>query len=805
MPCGSISATKSSHRRRPTLIGRSLAHYRITAAIGAGGMGQVYRATDTKLGRDVALKVLPAEMASDPERLERFRREAKALAALDHPGIVTIFSVEEADAVHFLTMQLVEGQPLDHLIAAGGLPRERFLEIAAALADALAAAHEKGIVHRDLKPANIMVSDDGRVKVLDFGLARMRGPEAEESSGSQLPTDLHTREGAVMGTAPYMSPEQVSGLPLDHRTDIFSLGVVLHEMATGTRPFQGPSAAALLSAILRDPPPAVAGVRPDLPRELDWLIGRCLEKDRNLRTQNAREIRDELAALRRQSSSGAPSRSGVPAVAGAGIADAAASHRRSIVVLPFANLSPDPENEYFSDGLTEEIIADLSKVKALRVISRTSAMQLKGAKKDVRAIGRDLDVRYVLEGGVRKAGNSLRITAQLIDAQTDAHLWSDKYSGTLDDIFEVQERVSREIVRALDINLTSNEDRRLAERPIANARAFELYLQARREVRRLGGDALERASRLLAQAVAIEGETPPLLALLAWAKVTQVKAGINRDLRPLDEAEIQAHALLERAPDSSDGHALLGYIAYERGHLPQAVGHFKRALEREPNDADALFYMGVSYIAAGRPEQARETGQRMVACDPLASFGWMLSGVTRWFVGRPDEALPDLLRALELDPQSFILHWSLGYTYASVGRLPEAARHAAFLREIGPDAPYTRQLLALVDGLEGRKDAALKRLASIDVAPLDAHNKFHLAESFALAGDTDRALDVLDQAVDGGFYPHPFMAEHCPFLAPLRPSPRFTAILAKARERAEAFRKSEDARLSSSPPARTTR
>jgi tetratricopeptide (TPR) repeat protein len=276
-------------------------------------------------------------------------------------------------------------------------------------------------------------------------------------------------------------------------------------------------------------------------------------------------------------------------------------------------------------------------------------------------------------------------------------------------------------------------------------------------------------------------------------------------MRPLDEAEIQAHALLERAPDSPDGHALLGYIAYERGHLPQAVGHFKRALEREPNDADALFYMGVSYIAAGRPEQARETGQRMVACDPLASFGWMLSGVTRWFVGRPDQALPDLQRALELDPQSFILHWSLGYTYASLGRLPEAARHAAFLREIGPDVPYTRQLLALLDGLEGRKPVALERLAPIDVTPLDAHNKFHLAESFGLAGDTDRALDVLEQAVDGGFYPYPFMAEHCPFLAPLRPSPRFAGILAKAQERAEAFRESESERVPSSPPAGKTR
>ena len=578
-------------------------------------MGQVYRATDTKLGRDVALKVLPEDMASSPERLERFRREAKALAALDHPGIVTVFSVEEAGGLHFLTMQLIEGQPLDHLIAGGALPRERFLEIAVALADALAAAHDKGIVHRDLKPANIMVGGDGRVKVLDFGLARMKASEAEES-GSQLPTDLHTSEGAVMGTAPYMSPEQVSGAELDHRTDIFSLGVVLHEMATGTRPFQGPSAAALLSAILRDPPPAVAEVRADLPRELDWLIGRCLEKDRNLRTQSAKEIRDGLAALRRQTASGAHPRS---TASGAPIASAAdAADQRSIVVLPFANLSPDADNEYFSDGLTEEIIADLSKVKALRVISRTSAMQLKGAKKDVRTIGRDLAVRYVLEGGVRKAGNSLRITAQLIDAQTDAHVWSDKYSGTLDDVFEVQERVSREIVRALDVTLTSNEDRRLAERPIANARAFELYLQARQEVRRMSGDALERASRLLSEAVAVEGATPPLLALMVWTRVTQVRLGIHRGPALLDEAETQARAILESASDSPEGHALLGYIEYERGHLPQAVRHFERALEREPNDADALFYMGISFIAAGQNERALATGRRIVASDPLS-------------------------------------------------------------------------------------------------------------------------------------------------------------------------------------------
>ena len=290
---------------------------------------------------------------------------------------------------------------------------------------------------------------------------------------------------------------------------------------------------------------------------------------------------------------------------------------------------------------------------------------------------------------------------------------------------------------------------------------------------------------------------------MAWAKVTQVRLGIHRGLAPLDEAETQARAILERAPDSPNGHALLGYIEYERGHLPQAVRHFGRALDREPNDADALFYTGISYIAAGQTERALATGQRIVVSDPLASLSWMLSGATRWFIGRFDEALPDLERGLELDPQSFVLRWTVGYTCAALGQFPEAARHAALLHETGPDVPYTRQLLSLIDGLQGRKETALDRLASIDVAPLDAHNKFHLAESFGLAGDTERALDVLEQAVEGGFYPYPFMAEHCPFLAPLRPLPRFKGILKKAQARAEAFRQGITDRVAPSTPAAT--
>jgi serine/threonine protein kinase/Flp pilus assembly protein TadD len=752
------------------MIGRTLGHYRVTTSIGAGGMGEVYRATDTKLGRDVALKVLPADVAGDPERLERFQREAKALAALDHPNIVTIHSVEETGGVHFLTMQLVEGQPLDRLIPGGGLPVDRLLAIGEAIADALAAAHERSIVHRDLKPANVMVTTQGRVKVLDFGLAKVVDKGARGNLDAA--TALQTRDGVVMGTVPYMSPEQVAGRTVDLRTDIFSLGVMLYELATGSRPFIGSSSAAVVSAILRDRPAPVSDRRADLPPDLDRLIGRCLEKDRDRRIQTARDVRNELDALaERRLPSGARPR-----------ADAAAG-RRSIVVVPFANLSPDPDNEYFSDGLTEEIISDLSKVKALSVISRTSAMQLKGAKKDARTIGRELGVQFVLDGSVRKAGNSLRITAQMVDAATDAPVWSDKYSGTVDDVFEVQERVSREIVKALDITLTSDEHRRLSERPIADARAFELYLQARQELRRY---AVDRALALLGEAVRIEGETPPLVALLTWLKVVMVRSGMSPDRAPIEEALRLARGLLTQAPDAPYGHSMLGHIEYERGRLPEAVHHCKLSLKREPNDSDTLLMMCVSYVGAGQNTDARETARRMVACDPLSPISWMAAGLVPWFEGQRGQGIADLERGLEIDPQNFIVHWAAGYAKALVGRLPDAARHAKALSDLSAANPYTRQLLSLIDGLEGRRQAALDRVTLVDVSAIDAHHAFHLAESFIAAGDFDRGLDLLEQAVPG-FYPYPYLAKFCRFLDPVRGLPRFEAVLATARGLSESF------------------
>ncbi len=323
------------------MIGKTVLHYKILEKLGQGGMGEIYRATDQKLGREVALKVLPSEMASSPERLDRFRREAKALAALDHPGIVGVFSVEEADGVHFLTMQLVEGRSLDQVIPKGGLPLEALLNHATALADALAAAHEKGIVHRDLKPANVIVMDGGRLKVLDFGLAKMSAPQDEGLAYSEAPTDVQTREGVVMGTVPYMSPEQLSGRTVDHRSDIFSLGILLYEMAAGRRPFEGRSSVELASSILRDTPPPLSKARPELPAELERILSRCLEKEAASRYQSTSELLVALAALGRGEEA-KPSTDTAPSL----------PTSPSIAVLPFRNQSGDPEQEAFASGIT---------------------------------------------------------------------------------------------------------------------------------------------------------------------------------------------------------------------------------------------------------------------------------------------------------------------------------------------------------------------------------------------------------------------------------------------------------------------
>ena len=417
------------------MIGGTISHYRIVGKLGKGGMGVVYKAKDTRLDREVALKFLSDGMAQDQQALERFRREAKAASALNHPNICTVYDIGEESGKAFIVMEYLDGAALKDLIGGHPMELDRLLEISCEIADALGAAHVKNIIHRDIKPANIFMSEHGHAKVLDFGLAKIAVPGTKES---EFKTLTGTQTGIVMGTLPYMSPEQLHGRQVDHRTDIYSLGAVLYEMATGQGPFVGDTTAELISSILRDTPKPVSGLRADLPMALERIIERCLAKQPAERYASVRELRGALELLRREMSSGSQSVS-VPD----------ASEGASIAVLPFTNISAHPENEFFAEGITEEVINALTQIKDLRVAARTSALTFKGMHVDRRIVGERFNVKTVLKGSVRKAGSRVRITAQLINVADGYHLWSERYDRELKDIFEVQDDIARAIASRL--------------------------------------------------------------------------------------------------------------------------------------------------------------------------------------------------------------------------------------------------------------------------------------------------------------------------------------------------------------------
>ena len=417
------------------MIGRTFSHYRIVGKLGKGGMGVVYRAKDTRLDREVALKFLADGIAQDQQALERFRREAKAASALNHPNICTVYDIGEESGKAFIVMEYLDGAALKDLIGGHPMELDRLLEISCEIADALGAAHVKNIIHRDIKPANIFMSEHGHAKVLDFGLAKIAVPGTKES---EFKTLTGTQTGIVMGTLPYMSPEQLHGRQVDHRTDIYSLGAVLYEMATGQGPFVGDTTAELISSILRDTPKPVSGLRAELPMALDRIIDRCLAKQPAERYASVQELRGALELLRRETSSGSQS-----------VSMPDAGEEASVAVLPFTNISADPENEFFAEGITEEVINALTQIKGLRVAARTSALTFKRMHVDRRIVGERFNVKTVLKGSVRKAGSRVRITAQLINVADGYHLWSERYDRELKDIFEVQDDIARAIASRL--------------------------------------------------------------------------------------------------------------------------------------------------------------------------------------------------------------------------------------------------------------------------------------------------------------------------------------------------------------------
>ena len=686
----------------------SIAHYRIAAKIGAGGMGEVYRATDTNLGRDVALKVLPAEMARDPDRLARFRHEARVVATLNHPHIVTIFSVEEADGIHFLTMELIEGQALNRLIPPDGLPFDRVVDIGSALAEALTAAHEKGIVHRDLKPANVMVTGDGRVKVLDFGLAKELHPYNPD--GATLTAAGTTEMGVVMGTPAYMSPEQVSGRTLDHRTDIFSLGIILYEMASGRRPFQGGSSFELATAILRDTPRPLSEIRADLPEELVGLIARCLEKDAADRFASAHDVREGLLALR-DAGGGAPRSSGTRSHAAHAVGST--NSAPSIAVLPFVNMSGDADNEYFSDGLSEDLINALSRLPGLHVASRTSAFRFRGGDLDIRQIGRQLDVATVVEGSVRRAGARLRVTAQLVSVDNGYHLWSERYDRQMADVFEIQDEIVASIVEAL-VPALLGDAAHAVERSTTNTDAYELYLKGRHYWHQRSPTTLRVAIQCFEQAIQLDpqyalayaglADCYGILRLYGWVSA--------EDGRPPAHAAM-THAMT-LAPSLWEVNFSRGFYAfYFERHWREAGPHFQKAVAINPRSSLAQAYYGQFLATEGRADDALAHTTLACQLDPLSDFIHAFAAITLYHVCRFEEAERMGQRALELQPDYLIALWIRGLALSALGRHEVAI--AALERAVTLSrAPVFVGILGLAYARAGRIDDATRLLHELE-------------------------------------------------------------------------------------------
>jgi TolB-like protein/Tfp pilus assembly protein PilF len=765
----------------PLSVGARLGPYEILSALGAGGMGEVYRARDTKLKRDVALKVLPPAFAQDPDRLARFQREAELLATLNHPNVASIFSIEEADGAQFTTMELVEGCTLDQMTPRGAVSMAQLFDIAIALADALSAAHRKHIIHRDLKPGNVMMADDGRVKVLDFGLARAVAPDPVRPEDEVTHLSL-TQAGIIVGTVPYMSPEQIEARPLDHRTDLFSVGVILYELATGERPFRGDSSAALMSSILKDHPRPIEERRPDIPDAVSRLIERCLEKHPRDRIQTATELLAELKAQRRAWESGAgwAVRPAAPHITPRPVQRVA-----SIAVLPFTDMSAAKDQDWFCDGIAEEILNALMPLQGLRVAARTSAFSFKGKSDDLRTIGEKLKVTTVLEGSVRRAGDRVRITVRLSDVANGFQLWSERYDRELQDIFDVQDEIAKAIVERLRVTLAGGKDERLVEQATTNVEAYQLYLKGHALLSRRGAS-IPAALELFRKAVEIDPDYS-----LAWAGIADACTGLaitgsvgGADSKP--QAMAAATRSIELDATSAAGHTALACatLLFENNR-DMAKREFERALELRPSYVLGRSWYALFYLQWARAEfeQGIAEARRAVDIDPLSAYATFLLGLCLCTAGHMDEAIEMCRRAVQQDPESFVARWGLGISLGTAGRFEEAI--STLKSAAGMSGRHSRALtsLAAVFGQCGKPSEAstlhreLMERASRAYVPLT-----YLTLTAEAAGQHEEALAFARRAWDEREPTFILHARHFPEFRTLHSDPRFATILGEMNE-----------------------
>ncbi len=731
-------------------VSTRLGPYEILSKLGAGGMGEVYRARDTRLEREVAIKVLPERLSQDPMGLGRFQREAKAVATLSHPNIVSIFDIGCDQGRHFVVMQLLEGQTLGQRLKQSPLDWPHALEIAVAIAEGLAAAHAKGIIHRDIKPENIFLTANDGIKILDFGLARQESRSPSQADAGAPTVTVETQLGIIIGTVAYMSPEQVRGQPADARSDVFSFGCVLYEMVMGLRPFTGESNADVMAGILNFAPPQLSESGRERPANLDRVITRCLEKDPAKRFQSGRELAAALRTIWQQSAlEDSSDRRDTETLVAKDTALATPQRNPSVAVLPFVNMSSDKENEYFSDGLAEELINVLSKVEGLHVASRTSAFAFKGKSEDIRKIGGQLSVRTVLEGSVRKAGDKLRITAKLVNVADGYQLWSETYNRQLEDVFAIQDEIAQSIATALKGILSEKDKRALEKAAPANVQAYDFYLRGQQFFHQWRRKSLEFAVQMFARAIEIDPAYARAYAGLAdcYSALYTHWNGKQEYLEKADEASRKA---LELDPNLAEAHTARGLALTLNKIYQEANREFETAIGLNPNLFQAHYLYGRACLAQAKLTEAAELFARASQLNPDDYQALLVGGGVFAGLGRQPEAEAAFRRGLQVAEKHLQLH-------------PDDAR-ALYL---GASA------LCQLGEKERGGDWAGRALAIDPDEPMTLYN---VACVYSLSGLLEEAIDCLEKAIRRGFR-HKEWIENDADLKSLRDLPCFKALL----------------------------